>query len=59
MTGKGQRLESKYANDQHAGYLSATQTNIKGFPLHVRNKNTLITTFIPHPIRISRKTMKR
>lgn len=59
MTGKGQRFENKYTNDQHAGYLSATQRNIKGFPLNIKNKNTPITTFIQHPIEISRKTMKR
>lgn len=58
MTGKGQRFESKHTNDQHAGYLSAAQTNIKGFPLNVKNKNTLITTFIQHPIEIPRKAMK-
>ena len=59
MTGKGQRFESKYTNDQHAGYLSATHRNIKGFPLNIKNKNTPFTTFIQYPIEISRKTMKR
>ena len=58
MTGKGQRFESKDASDQHAGYLSAAQTNIKGFSLNVKNKNILINTFIQHLIEIPRKTMK-